>query len=229
MKTLKNKILTIILLFVILTIYNITVFFIPFSRTFTFWISYAFTNIAILLTAGICFYTFGHEGIRSRLSGLFLFQISWIYLIIQLILGLVCMSIPVLPYWVALVLSMVCLGMCVIFLIAADFGKQEIDHEDIRIKNKINYIRSLQTKVENILIKAEDNAIKQMLKNLAETIRYSDPMSSDKLVDIEENISNKVVLLEESINAGNYDSLKLLFSELQQLISERNNICIKLK
>ena len=63
----------------------------------------------------------------------------------------------------------------------------------------------------------ETNAeIKSMLMKLAEKIRFSDPMSSEKLVDLEKTISNKAAELKIAENK------MTIITELDSLITERN-------
>ena len=64
------------------------------------------------------------------------------------------------------------------------------------------------------------------MKDLAEAIRYSDPMRSPQLAAIENKIEAKVSVLSETVDA---DSVKFLCAELQQLLAERNRKCKILK
>ena len=57
---------------------------------------------------------------------------------------------------------------------------------------------------------------KMALQKLAEKIRYSDPMSSETLVDLETRISEKVMTLKTTDN-----KLKII-TELNSLLTERN-------
>lgn len=61
-----------------------------------------------------------------------------------------------------------------------------------------------------------------MIKDLVETIRYSDPMSSTKLAAIENKIESKSVVLTEAVNNGDGNSIMLLCNEMQQLFAERS-------
>jgi hypothetical protein len=77
--------------------------------------------------------------------------------------------------------------------------------------------------------KATDGSIKKTLKDLAETIRYSDPMSSPQLAAVENKIEAKVAVLAETVEKTDWDAVKALCNELQQLLAERNRKCKILK
>jgi hypothetical protein len=71
--------------------------------------------------------------------------------------------------------------------------------------------------------------MKKTLKELAEAIRYSDPMSSPQLAAIENKIEAKAAALGEAVEKTDGDSIKTLCNELQQLFAERNRKCKILK
>jgi len=217
--------------FIILAVFNAVVFVIPFNRGGGFWTGYGFSMLALLLSAGISFYAFGREGLRSKFYGIPLISVMWRYLVIQLIIGLIQMGldfIPV-PFQYGFVVNVIFLGACLIGLITVEASKEEIERIDEKIKEKVFYIKSLQVDVEGLADRASDDSIKKVLKDLAETIRYSDPMSSPQLAAIENKIEAKVSVLSETVEKKDWDTVKVFCTELQQLFAERNRKCKILK
>jgi len=225
----KNKKLSIIAVFIILAVYNMVAFVFPFNRSGMFWTGYGFSMIAIILTAGVGFYVVGHEGLRSKVYGCSLISLVWRYLIVQLTIGLLEMFLSSIPFQYGLVLNVILLGACLIGLVAIDIGKEEIEHIDEKIKEKIFYIRSLQAEVEGMVNKSVDAATQKILKDLAEVIRYSDPMSSQQLASIENRIEAKIVALAEVVETSDIVTIKNMCDEVQRLIAERNRKCKLLK
>jgi len=221
----KNKWMTLAVIFIVLAVYNVLVFVIPFNRGGGFWIGYSFSMVALLLTAVVGFYAFGRKGLRSKIYGLPLMYVVWYYLVIQLVIGLLEMFLYFIPfqYWVAV--NIVLLGACLIGLIVIDVGKEEIERIDEKIKEKIFYIKSLQVDVAGLVDKASDESVKKVLKELAETIRYSDSMSSPQLAAIENRIEAKIAALAEIVAKADVYAVKASCSELQQLFAERNRKC----
>lgn len=55
----KNKGLSLVIVFILLAVYNLIAFVLPFNRGGMFWTGYVFSMAAILLTASVGFYAFG--------------------------------------------------------------------------------------------------------------------------------------------------------------------------
>ncbi len=229
MNTSKNKGLSLVIVFIILAVYNIIAFVLPFNRGGMFWTGYVFSMVAILLTAGVGFYAFGREGLRSKVYGCTLLSLAWCYLIAQLIIGVLEMILANIPFQYGIVLNAILFGACTIGLIATDIAKVEIERIDLKVTGKVLYINSLLTDIENLVNRAPDEVTQKLLKNLAEVIRYSDPMSSPQLAAIENEIESKVTGLKDVLATSDSSIIKSSCDELQQLIAERNTKCKTMK
>jgi len=229
MKFTKNKAMSLAVVFIILAVYNVVVFVIPFARGGGFWTGYGFSMLAVLLTAAVGFYAFEKEGLKSKFYGIPLVSVAWRYLIVQLIVGFLEMILQVIPFQYGIALNVILLGVCLIGLIAVDAAKEEVERIDAKIKEKVFYIKSLQSDVEGLMDKAIDESVKKLLNDLVETIQYSDPMSSPQLAAIENKIEVKASVLAEAVRKSDNEAVKDLCEELQQLFSERNRKCKILK
>ena len=229
MKFSKNKVLSIIAVFIILVVYNVITFVVPFKRSGGFWIGYGFSILAILLTAGVGFYALNHESMKSKFYGLPLLRVAWIYLVFQVIFGLVFMTVTAIPFWISIVISILFLGACLIGLIAVDIGKDEIGRVDNVIEKKVFYIKALQVDIDSLSAKTDDLILGRSLKELSETIQYSYPMSSDQLFALEAKIEAKVAELRAAVDTRRLEDAKNLCTNIQQLFIERNKKCKLLK
>ena len=135
--------------------------------------------------------------------------------------------IPI-PFQLGVALNTILLGACLIGLIAVEITREEIERIDGKVKEKVFYIKFLQTDVEGMAARAADESLKKVLKDLAETIRYSDPMSSPQLAAIENKIEARAAVLAEAFENAEGGVSKLC-NELQQLFAERNRKCKILK
>ncbi len=223
----KNKRMSLIAVFTLLVVYNVVAFVIPFDRHGGFWTGYSFSMLAILITAAGAFYALGQEGMKSKFYGLPLVSVVWIYLTTQLVAGFIQMSIPEIPFRYGIVVNVLLLGACLIGLITVNISKEEIERLDDKVKEKVFYIKSLLADVEGLEARASDESNKKDLKELVETIRYSDPMSSPQLASIENEIEVKVTALME--NGADVDVTRAICNELQQLFAQRNRKCRLLK
>ena len=225
----RNKSMSLAAVVIILAVFNVVVFVIPFSRGGGFWTGYAFSTLALLLTAAVVLYSFEKGELKSKFYGVPLVTVAWRYLIFQLIAGLLEMSLPFIPYRYGIAVNVILLCVCLIGLIGVNIAKEEIERIDAKIKEKVFYIKSLQVDVEGLADKASDESMKKTLKELADTIRYSDPMSSPRLAAIENKIEAKVSILTGHIEQADFTAAKASCDELQQLFAERNRKCKILK
>jgi len=231
MKITKNKGMFFASVFIILAVFNVVVFVIPFNKGGGFWTGYGFSMLAILLTAAVGFYAFDRETLKSKFYGIPLMSVVWRYLIIQLIIGLVEMVLDFIPilFQYGLAANTILLGACLLGLFTVEAAKDEIERIDEKVKEKVFYIKSLQVDVEGLVGRVSEDSLKKTLKDLAEAIRYSDPMSSPQLAAVENKIETRAVVLSEAVDNADGDSVKALCNELQQLFAERNRKCKILK
>lgn len=108
------------------------------------------------------------------------------------------------------------LGISAICLISADAARDEIKRVEEKVNRKVFYIRELQADVEMLAEQEQNPETKASLTSLAEKIRYSDPMSSEVLADLEGKIYEKVTALKTTDNKSE------IIAELALLLSERN-------
>ena len=213
----KKKGLAYAVLVIAFALFNVIAFFIPTEKTATFWIAYAFNAIAFLFQIVIWKLAFkGTDTIKSKFLGIPLLSVGFRYLVIQVIAFAVFMIFPTLPTWIPVVVCSVILGGSAICLIGTETGREEINRVEEKVKRKVFYIKSLQVDVEMLAETESDPTIKAELTKLAEKIRFSDPVSSDALAEIESEIVNKIKEIEAS-----KDKLAII-AVTTALVEERN-------
>ena len=213
----KKKVMAYSVLGIVFALFNVLAFVIPTEKTATFWITYAFSVVAFGLQIGIWNFAFkGAETLKSKYLCIPLISVGARYLVVQVIAFAVFMAFPFLPSWIPIVVCSVILGIFAICLIGTETGREEINRVEEKVEKKVFYIKSLQVDVE-LLAESENNPeIKAELLKLADKIRFSDPMSSDALTEVEETIANKIVELKTDEN-------KLaVIAAMSTLIAERN-------
>jgi len=172
----RNKVSAAIILAVVVVVFNVIAFAVPFRHGPVFWLGYSFALVAILGGAVAILYAAGREGLRSKVYGLPLANLAWGYVVAQVAASFVQMSVWMMPTWLALVIDVGLLAVAVVGLVMVDAGTEAIKQLDAKVGAKVFYIRSLQADVEAVAERAADPGLKQSLAELAEAIRYSDPM-----------------------------------------------------
>ena len=220
----KNSTKGYVILGILFALVSIIAFAVPTAKTATFWIAYVFTAAAFAAKIGIWKTAFGkEETLKSKFLGFPVVHIGIVYAVIQVIALAVFMFVPTLPAWSAIVLCSVIAGISAVCMISADAGRNEIERVEARVQKKVFYIRELQADIELLADNESDAAVKTALSQLAEKIRFSDPMSNEQLADLENKISTKVAELKTA------SSKLAIITELNSLLDERNKKCKILK
>ena len=220
----KNSTKGYVILGILFVLISIIAFAVPTVKTATFWITYVFTAAAFAAQIVIWKTALGKgETLKSKFLGFPVVHIGIVYAIIQTVAFAVFLLVPTLPVWSAIVVCSVIAGISAVCMISADAGRDEIERVEAKVQKKVFYIRELQVDIE-LLADNETNAdVKTALTQLAEKIRFSDPMSSEQLADLENKISAKVLELKTAPNKVE------IITELNSLLDERNKKCKILK
>ena len=152
---------------------------------------------------------------------------SYTGLILTVIAGAVCMAIPDVPNWVGILVCALILAITAIAVVKANAAAEIVTETEQKVKTKTAYIRMLTVDAESLLSRAQSAEAKNACKKVFEAIRYSDPVSSEALTGIEEEISHKFAEFSETIKSGTPDDS--ITNELLALIGDRNRKCKALK
>ncbi len=226
----NNRKIAGIILFLFLIILNILAFAIPHKHTATFWCGYLFTTVAFLFQVLFTFLALGDsKSIKKVFLGISIIHYGLIYLILQSILGLIFIFIPSINIILATVSSALLLCIYLIIIATALIGRNLVADIDTKNKVKTFFIKSLLVDVETLEEKAETPEMKVLISSLSEQVKYSDPMSSDVLQNVEGRISDKYNLLEAAVVASDVEAAKIICKDLDVLFTERNKKCKLLK
>lgn len=213
-----------VLLSILFFLLSIIAFEIPTLKNGTFWIAYIFTIAAFVAQIVIWKKTLGqNDALKSKLLGLSLIHISIVYLTVQIIAFVFFLAVPWLPAWSAIVTCVVILCIFAVCMITEDIGRGEIERVEVKVQKKSFRIKTLRTNIEMLADKEKDFVTKTALNQLAEKIRFSDPMSCDELSELEEQIAQKIAMLKT------VDNKLAAVKELDLLLTERNRKCKILK
>lgn len=208
---------------IVLVLYHLIVFLIPFAHTATFWVSYGFTLVAFGVVCGAMYTAFGkNKDAVSRFYGFPIARIGVVYGTVQVLLSLIAMLLGQwIPWWVALLVYAVGMSATGIGLIGADTAVEQIQQQDAVLKKDVFLMRSLQSKV----IQMANTCEAAQLKALAEEFRYSDPVSNAALTEIEADLSAAVDELQAAVVDGDQAMIVKLCGAASAVLGERNRLC----
>ena len=219
----KDTIRAIAVAAIVLIIYHLVVFLVPFAHTTAFWLSYGFTLAAFaVLCASIYLAFIKKSNAKSRFYGFPIARIGLIYGLVQLIASLVIMALGCfIPWQVCVLLYAIAMGAALIGLISTEAVIDNIQEQDRKLKTDTVLMRALQSKVSQIAAQSEDAA----MQALAEEFRYSDPVSNAAIADAEANLAAVVDELEAAFVDGDQEGMAQLCRKANALLAERNRLC----
>ena len=223
----KNAVRILVIAAIVLVVFCVLAFAIPFVRGPVFWLGFVFTIIAIIAQLFVAKKAFANgEGARSKFYGFPIARVGVIYLVAQVIAGLVCMALgAVLPAWVAVVIFVVILAVAAIGFIAVDAIRDEVERQDTALKTNVTAMRDLQSRITSIAAQCDDPAMKAELDALAEKFRFSDPVSSDATSEAEAGLSALMDELQAAAVDGDAASVSQLTAKITAALNERNRLC----
>lgn len=220
----KNSTKGYVILGILFALVSIIAFAVPTAKTTTFWIAYVFTAAAFAAQIVIWKTALGkEETLKSKFLGFPVVHIGIVYAVLQVIAFAVFMFMPILPAWSAIVACSVIAGVSAVCMISSNAGRNEIERVEAKVQNNVFYIRELQADIELLADNESDATVKTALTQLAEKIRFSDPMSNEQIADLENKISIKAAELKTAAS-----KLEIII-ELNSLLDERNKKCKILK
>ncbi len=223
----KNSVRWWIVLAVILVVYNVIVFAIPLERSAVFFLSWIFTVVAIFAQVYVIHTAFYRgAGIKSKFYGWPIAKIGVVYLIAQIVLGLVFMALGNrIRLWIPIILYVTLLGISVIGFIAADAMRDEVERQDTKLKKDVARMRMLQSQAASMIQLIQDGQVRQALEKFSEDLRFSDPVSSESLEDIETDLTACVEELHQAVTDDDPDNILVLIQKAETILMERNRLC----
>lgn len=222
----KNKLRLYIVLAILFVVLSVIAFVLPLAKTATFWISYVFAVIALAVQIYAYPKAFAGENVKSKFYGFPIARVTTIYLVAQLVLSLIFMIAGKwVPVWIPVILFALMLGAAAIGFVAAEGMRDEVERQDVVHKANVGTMRALQSKAVFVASQCEDAETKKVLDAFAEALRFSDPVSSDALADIEENLTGLVEELGNAVLDKDYAGAQALCTKASTLLADRNRMC----
>ena len=195
----------------------------------SFWIGYFFILVSFV-GQFICNALFFRSDTKEKaFLNLPAVSISYGGLVASLAAGALCMTIPYIPYWVGIVVCVLSLAFCAVSVIAARAAAQFVGEREKSVQSGAFFIKSLAADTKNLMEEAQTNEIKAIVKKVFEAVRYSDPMSSEALMDTESRITLQFNSLKTAVNASDHKAAAETADEIVRLITKRNSQCKLLK
>ncbi len=211
-----------------LALFNIIVFVTPNeiggASKFTggFWIGYGVTVAVFIGQLACAFFALKEAENRKVFYNIPLIWISYGALLTTLVVGAIFMAIPVLPAWIAAIVCGAVLVFSIIAVIKAKSAAEVVSGIDEKIAGKTAFIKELTVRAKIVMLSSTTPELKAEAKRVYEAIRYSDPMSSEKLAEVENELSEKFAEFEQNTTVATAN-------EIIALVNKRAELCKALK
>lgn len=207
-----------ILLFAIVSQVNKDRFSVP-----TFWVAWAFMTFVSLGLSALTFFC-TRKKFAESLALPIVYYFTFVIAIVYIIVGLVFTIAPIdSNLWVWVVESIITIAN-VVLLLYMIFGIKYMDEQRQQVKEKVYYIREAQILVEDCMTMSTNDAVKPMLKKLAEAIRYSDPMSHENVEQYERQLKDIIIEMQSAISLDSNADVAGKVAEATQVLNRRNSM-----
>lgn len=210
---------------------TVIAFVIPFEKKSyaTFIMSYVGILISLAAQGYVAFLVFKKSSsLKSKIYGIPVIRVSIIYLMLQFVASIVICAINAfvyVPVFIPVVIFIVLGGFAAIGILITSAVKGFIEDVEKEEKQKTAFLNNFKIEVESLSNKSSDEALNKDIYKFIEKVKYSDPMSSDKLVDIENEINTKYMELKELVLNDDIENSKKALVEINDLMDKRNKIC----
>lgn len=221
----KKKGISTVTALIILAIFNIAAFLLPLNHSVTFWIGYSFVTLSVILFVAVMLFLFDTKEKNKLFLRLPLVTVSWIYLLLQIILGIWQIPNFTLPYFVALIINCLLTGFFIIAVLTSKAAGDSIAKKDEQVSEKSFFIQNMQVFLSSV--KTDNEELAGKINLLADDFRFSDPMSHSLLSELEKQIEAKVIILKSDVS--DFKKASKDIDCISDLLKERNQKCKLLK
>ena len=188
----------------------------------TFWVAYGVVTAAFighLICAVVAF--------RAKSPVRFFYRIKGEAYTLgsgTLIVGAVFVSIPALPDWIAIVVSVAVLAFDAIAVMQSVAVADAVSDLDDAITENTFKMRELIADAEDLLHTVPEEC-RETAKRVYEALRYSDPVSAPGTEEAEDRIATQFYAFRDSALEGDHELAPRLADALFGLIEDRNRLC----
>ena len=208
-------------------VYNVIAFALPFGKTAVFFLSWIFTMAAIAAQVYVIRTAFFKgEGVKSKLYGFPIARVGLLYLAVQVVLGLIFMALgTVVPLWLPLVLYVILMGAALIGLITTEGVREEVERQERKLVKDVSRMKKFRALADTLAREGQILEVKEPLKELAEAFRYSDPVSSEALREIEDTLGDDLAHLQDAVALLEKEKALELCRKTKKDLEARNQLC----
>lgn len=219
-----------IILGIVILVLSIIVFSIPFSKTEVFWLSYAFSMLALIVQWPISIISLKKgDTVKSKVYGWPIMRIGLFYLVMVLLVAILstvfsCILVQV-PIWIPMVCYILLSGLVAIGCVSLDSVRNFVEEQEIQLKPQTDFMKRLYAESVALEKSVSDSQMKKVLSKIADEIRYSDPVSSPDLEAVESRLYEIFHIIREEVMKKDIEKVRTSTEQFHQQLMIRNAMC----
>ena len=221
---------------ILIALFNVISFVYPGSgdegREFTssFWVGYAFITFTFILHLIYACVSLSSDNREKTLVNIPIMYISIFEFVVMIIVGVVTMIQPKENYWLGIIVCFAVLGLSVILFFAAKGVGENLSEANRQINVKTENYRMIVDQASLLVNKASTPEQKEIAKNIYDAARYSDSVSSESTLALENWLCNAIMAMYDDFgNNVPAETLKANANEILMQLQQRNNLCKQAK
>lgn len=223
----QKKIQMLVIACVVFLTYNICILSIPFRKTASSWLVYGFSIISFVMFAVTTYWSVIKPlKVKEKFYGLPVFQWGYRLLGFEIIFCVLMYAVGnfiEIPVWLTLVLVSILTAIGLVGTLMLNVSKETIEENEIKLESKIYWHQNFQFEVENVYERLTEPHLKEMMGNVLELVKYSDPVSSDGIKNYEDKLSCEMKELRTYIvNGVDKAQIANKINVIKLLMDERN-------
>ena len=192
-----------------------------------FWPGYGFITLTFLIHLIFTWKMFDAEGREQKILNMPVIVISFIEVLLMAVAGGLCMALPFVAYWVGIIICAVILVLSIVFSITAMAVTEKTYAANCQLNERVELFRDITGEAEILKKKSAGKEAEACAHKIIEALKYSDPLTDEKLIDEELRIQSKIREMAELIgDEHKTETVKAITDELLVMIEQRN---IKMK
>lgn len=223
----KNELRTAVVVAILLVVFTVISFAVPFHRNGIFALAYIFGMVAIAVQYLVMKISVIHpDSAKSKLYGFPIAKVGMMYMIIQVVLSLLTMVLAnILPTWIVVVIYIVLIAAATIGFITTEAVREEVVRQEVKIQTDTGAMLALRSSLSMLPSKTEDSNLQKALQDLADECKYSDPVSNNMTQSIEAEMTAAVAVLKEYLLNNDTEKATSACKRVAGLLEERNRLC----
>lgn len=157
------------------------------------------------------------------------YVLTYLFVLLQTVFGILCIYKNIVSAYIALAVSAVLVILYLLYMFGAKVGRTHAVEVQEKRNEATAVMKNLKVTYAHMGDDIEDVEVKKCVDRLVEELKYSDPMSHEKLEEIERNLKKKLEELKEIISNASKEEVKAKCIEIQKILKMRNELCKSLK